>query len=109
MRSHAGSRRDRGQGAPQIFAASLMLTSACTTRRLDWPRGVGRITREPDPNERRGVLITPDSQRRSLVDQASASHMANEQRILGGLTEAEQRNSPTSCASFASHGAAGGR
>jgi hypothetical protein len=45
----------------------------------------------------------PDSQGRSLVDQASASHMANEQRILGGLTEAEERNSPTSCASFASH------
>ena len=40
---------------------------------------------------RRGVLITLTPQGRSLVDTAAAQHLANERRILSGLTAAEQR------------------
>jgi DNA-binding MarR family transcriptional regulator len=75
---------------PTDFATSLMLTSSGTTKRLDRLEAAAHITREPDPNDRRGVLITLTPQGRSLVDQAAVKHMANEQRILSGLTEAEQ-------------------
>ena len=40
---------------------------------------------------RRGVLITLTPQGRGLVDTAAAQHLANERRILSGLTAAEQR------------------
>jgi DNA-binding MarR family transcriptional regulator len=76
---------------PTDFAATLMLTSSGTTKRLDRLEAAGHITREPDPTDRRGVLITLTSQGRSLVDQAADQHMANEQRILSGLTAAERR------------------
>jgi DNA-binding MarR family transcriptional regulator len=76
---------------PTDFAATLMLTSSGTTKRLDRLEAAGHITREPDPTDRRGVLITLTSQGRGLVDQAADQHMANEQRILSGLTAAERR------------------
>ena len=76
---------------PTDFAASLMLTSSGTTKRLDRLEAAGHITREPDPSDRRGVLITLTPNGRSLVNRAAVGHMANEQRILAGLTAAEQR------------------
>jgi DNA-binding MarR family transcriptional regulator len=76
---------------PTDFAASLMLTSSGTTKRLDRLEAAGLITREPDPSDRRGVLITLTPQGRSLIDEAAVQHMANERRILSGLTRAEQR------------------
>jgi DNA-binding MarR family transcriptional regulator len=76
---------------PTDFAASLMLTSSGTTKRLDRLEAAGHITREPDPNDRRGVLITLTPSGRSLIDEATVQHMANEHRILSGLTREEQR------------------
>ena len=68
-----------------------MLTSSGTTKRLDRLEAAGHITREPDPSDRRGVLITLTPRGRRLVDKASVTHMANEERILSGLTAAERR------------------
>jgi DNA-binding MarR family transcriptional regulator len=76
---------------PTDFAATLMLTTSGTTKRLDRLEAAGYITRAPDPGDRRGVLITLTPQGRSLVDQAAVPHLANERRILSGLTPAEQR------------------
>ena len=76
---------------PTDFAATLMLTSSGTTKRLDRLEAAGHITRQPDPSDRRSVLITLTPQGRSLVDNAAVKHLANERRILAGLTTAEQR------------------
>src|SRR5215472_12587527 len=76
---------------PTDFAAALMLTSSGTTKRLDRLEAAGHIAREPDPTDRRGVLITLTAQGRRLIDQAAVRHMANERRILGGLTAADRR------------------
>ena len=76
---------------PTDFAASLMLTSSGTTKRLDRLEAAGHVTREPDPGDRRGVLIALTPRGRSLVDKAAVAHMANERRILSGLSAAEQR------------------
>src|SRR5258706_10630269 len=76
---------------PTDFAASLMLTSSGTTKRLDRLEAAGHITREPDPNDRRGVLITLTSSGRSLICEAALQHIAHEHRILSGLTREEQR------------------
>ena len=76
---------------PTDFAAALMLTSSGTTKRLDRLEAAGYITRAPDPSDRRGVLITLTPQGRKLIDKATVQHLANERRILTGLTPAEQR------------------
>lgn len=75
---------------PTDFAATLMLTSSGTTKRLDRLEAAGHITRQPDPGDRRGVLIALTPTGRDLVDNAAARHLANERHILSGLTPAEQ-------------------
>jgi DNA-binding MarR family transcriptional regulator len=75
---------------PTDFASALMLTTSGTTKRLDRLETAGHITRQPDPGDRRGVLITLTSSGRELIDNATTHHLANEHRILGGLSDADR-------------------
>ncbi|MGZ8648364.1 MAG: MarR family winged helix-turn-helix transcriptional regulator [Solirubrobacteraceae bacterium] len=75
---------------PSEFTGALMLTSSGTTKRLDRLEQAGLITRTPDPHDRRGTLITLTDAGRELVDKATAAHLANEHRLLAGLTDAER-------------------
>jgi DNA-binding MarR family transcriptional regulator len=86
----------RRSGAPyrlraSDFAGSLMLTSSGTTKRLDRLERAGLIAREPDPDDRRGVLIALTPKGREAVERALVAHVANEQGLLSGLTKREQR------------------
>jgi DNA-binding MarR family transcriptional regulator len=76
---------------PTEFTNALMLTSSGTTKRLDRLEQAGLITRSPDPQDRRAILITLTDAGRELIDAATEAHLANERRLLGALTEAEQR------------------
>jgi DNA-binding MarR family transcriptional regulator len=76
---------------PTEFAGALMLTSSGTTKRLDRLEQAGLITREPDPADRRGTLITLTDAGRALIDGVTEAHLANERRLLSALTGAEQR------------------
>ena len=67
-----------------------MITSSGTTKRLDRLEQAGLITRGPDPDDRRGTLITLTAAGRELVDGTTEAHLANEARLLGALSEAEQ-------------------
>ena len=76
---------------PTDFAGALMLTSSGTTKRLDRLERAGLIARAPDPQDRRGILITLTDAGRELVDAATDAHLANEKRLLEGLTAEDQR------------------
>jgi DNA-binding MarR family transcriptional regulator len=76
---------------PTEFTSALMLTSSGTTKRLDRLEQAGLITRGPDPEDRRGTLITLTAAGRKLVDAVTEAHLENERRLLGALTDAEQR------------------
>ncbi len=73
------------------LAAALMLTSSGTTKRLDRLESAGLIAREPDPDDRRGVLIVLTRRGRAVVERAVTHHVANEHGLLGGLDKSEQR------------------
>jgi DNA-binding MarR family transcriptional regulator len=68
-----------------------MLTSSGTTKRLDRLEQAGLIARAPDPDDRRGTLITLTAAGRSLIDKLTAAHLENERRLLAALSEADQR------------------
>jgi DNA-binding MarR family transcriptional regulator len=76
---------------PSEFTSALMLTSSGTTKRLDRLEQAGLITRGPDPEDRRGTLISLTAAGRELVDSVAEAHLENERGLLGALTEAEQR------------------
>ena len=71
------------------FTGTLMLTSSGTTKRLDRLERAGLIERTPDPADRRGVLITLTPAGHERVDATIEAHVANERRLLAGLTTAE--------------------
>jgi DNA-binding MarR family transcriptional regulator len=73
------------------FSGALMLTSSGTTKRLDKLEQAGLIRRDPDPDDRRGTLITLTDAGRKLIDSVTEAHLANERRLLDTLTESEQR------------------
>jgi DNA-binding MarR family transcriptional regulator len=73
------------------FAGTLMLTSSGTTKRLDRLEQAGLITREPDPQDRRGTLIALTDAGRELIDGVTEAHLANERRLLAALSGDEQR------------------
>jgi len=73
------------------FSGALMLSSSGTTKRLDRLEQAGLIRRDPDPDDRRGTLITLTAAGRDLIDSVTEAHLANEHRLLSGLSETEQR------------------
>jgi DNA-binding MarR family transcriptional regulator len=76
---------------PSEFTSALMLTSSGTTKRLDRLEQAGLIARAPDPDDRRGILITLTPAGRRLIDTVTEAHLENERRLLGALTEPERR------------------
>ena len=68
-----------------------MLTSSGTTKRLDRLEQAGLIARSPDPQDRRGTLITLTAAGRRLIDKVTQAHLENERTILGALSEADPR------------------
>jgi DNA-binding MarR family transcriptional regulator len=76
---------------PSEFTKSLMLTSSGTTKRLDRLERAGLVRREPDPTDRRAVAITLTPKGRELIDAVMADHLANERRLLSGLSAADRR------------------
>jgi DNA-binding MarR family transcriptional regulator len=76
---------------PSEFTDALMLTSSGTTKRLDRLEQAGLIARAPDPDDRRGTLITLTPAGRTLIDKLTEAHLANECRLLDSLSEADRR------------------
>jgi DNA-binding MarR family transcriptional regulator len=76
---------------PTDLTNASMLTSSGTTKRLDKLEEAGLIARSPDPDDRRGTLITLTVAGRELIDALTPAHLDNERHILGVLSEAEQR------------------
>lgn len=70
--------------------SQLALTSGTISVRIDRLVLCGFVTREADPDDRRGqrVRLTADGLR--LFDQIAPAHLANEDRLLSSLTPAER-------------------
>jgi DNA-binding MarR family transcriptional regulator len=75
---------------PTDLTEALMLTSSGTTKRLDRLEKAGLIMRSPDPEDRRGTLITLTAAGRRLIDKVTEAHLVNERNILSGLSESDR-------------------
>jgi DNA-binding MarR family transcriptional regulator len=86
----------RRSGAPyRMPQARLMdalgLTSGTVSLRLERLAKAGTVTREPDPDDRRGSLIRLTEKGLRLFDVIAPEHLANEDRLLSALTEEQRR------------------
>jgi len=76
--------------APSALARLVMLTAAGMTNRVDRLVAAGLVEREPDPDDRRSVVVRLTPEGRALVDGAVTDHVANEARLLEPLSERER-------------------
>jgi DNA-binding MarR family transcriptional regulator len=85
----------RRSGEPYRMSASdlagvSMLTSAGVTLRLDRLEKSGHIVRERSTEDRRVVYCRLTERGLSVIDQILSEHLANEERMLAGMTRTER-------------------
>lgn len=75
---------------PGELGASTMLTSGAVTKRVDVLVARGLVTRSVREEDARGRRITLTATGLELIDRAVTAHIANEHRLLAGLSDLER-------------------
>jgi len=78
------------QLTPGALLRATLVTSGTMTNRIDRLAASGYVTREPDPRDRRGVLVTLTDGGRDVVDAALEDLLAGERKLLAALNPAER-------------------
>jgi DNA-binding MarR family transcriptional regulator len=86
----------RRQGAPYELSPGALLratlvTSGTMTNRLDRLEQAGLVRRRPDPQDKRGVLVTLTAAGQSRVDATLADLLEKEEALLGRLPESSRQ------------------
>jgi DNA-binding MarR family transcriptional regulator len=79
------------QLTPGALLRATLVTSGTMTNRIDRLTASGYVRREPDPRDRRGVLVTLTDAGREVVDAALDDLLAGERRLLAGLDAGQRR------------------
>jgi DNA-binding MarR family transcriptional regulator len=77
--------------SPTKLYEAAMISSGGMTNRVDRLERAGLVERRPDPNDRRGKLIALTAAGKRVIDETIGRHVANEERLLSVLTQAEQK------------------
>ncbi|HKB29734.1 MAG TPA: MarR family transcriptional regulator [Streptosporangiaceae bacterium] len=72
--------------SPGNLLRATMVTSGTMTNRIDRLEQSGLVRREPDPQDRRGVLVSLTDDGLARVDLALGALLSSEQALLAGLT-----------------------
>ena len=86
----------RRAGAPFVLSptqlfSTLMITSGTMTHRLKALEKRGFITRLPNPEDARSMLVALTSAGRERIDAAVETHVDNERQLLAGLSDGERQ------------------
>jgi DNA-binding MarR family transcriptional regulator len=79
------------QLTPGALLRATLVTSGTMTNRIDRLAESGLVSREPDPRDRRGVLVTLSERGREVVDAAFTDLLDREQALLAGLPTDQRR------------------
>lgn len=73
--------------SPSALMAASQVASGTVTNRIDRLARRGFVTREPDPNDRRGVLVRLSTAGRRRVDQAAGDVADAEKTVWSAVSE----------------------
>lgn len=77
--------------SPGTLLRATLVTSGTMTNRIDRLAAAGLVRRRPDPEDRRGVLVSLTDAGRVRVDSAFADLLRRERELLAGLGKHEQQ------------------
>ncbi|MEI5639683.1 MULTISPECIES: MarR family winged helix-turn-helix transcriptional regulator [unclassified Pseudoalteromonas] len=75
---------------PNQLLQSLMLTSGSMTNRIDKLENKGLVKRSPDPNDRRGVMVSLSAEGLELIDEVVAAHVQKGHELLSPFSDEEK-------------------
>ena len=78
------------QLSPGALLNQTLVTSGTMTNRIDRLTTKELVRREPDPADRRGVLVVLTPRGLAVVDDTLTDLLANEQKLLAGLTDRQR-------------------
>lgn len=78
------------QLTPGELAEQTMVTSGAVSKRVDRCAERGWVTRTVSEHDGRGRVVALTRAGRTLIDRAFTAHIANEHRLLEGLSERQQ-------------------
>ena len=78
------------QLTPGALLRATLVTSGTMTNRIDRLAETGLVRREPDPRDRRGVLVTLTQSGRDRVDAALEDLLTSERALLASLGNPER-------------------
>jgi DNA-binding MarR family transcriptional regulator len=79
------------QLSPGALLRATLVTSGTMTNRIDRLAAAGLVRRQPDPQDKRGVLVTLTAEGRARVDAALADLLGREEALLAGLDRGERQ------------------
>jgi DNA-binding MarR family transcriptional regulator len=79
------------QLSPGALLRATLVTSGTMTNRIDRLTAAGLVRRNPDPQDKRGVLVTLTADGRDRVDAALAGLLSSEETLLAGLDAGERQ------------------
>jgi DNA-binding MarR family transcriptional regulator len=80
------------QLTPGALLRATLVTSGTMTNRIDRLERKGLVRREPDPRDKRGVLVILTGSGQERVDAALAGLLSRERALLAALDAGERRN-----------------
>ena len=80
------------QLSPGALLRATLVTSGTMTNRIDGLAAAGPVRRRPDPQDKRGVLVTLTGTGQERVDAALADLLERERVLLAGLSTAERQH-----------------
>jgi DNA-binding MarR family transcriptional regulator len=80
------------QLTPGALLRATLVTSGTMTNRIDRLAAAGLVRREPDPRDKRGVLVILTGRGQQRVDGALADLLHRERALLAGLDTAEREH-----------------
>ena len=83
------------QLSPGQLVTQTLVTSGTMTNRVDRLAARGFVSRSPDPNDRRGVIVTLTETGREAVDGALADLLRRERDLLARLSAPEREGLST--------------
>jgi len=77
--------------SPTQLFSTLMITSGTMTHRLKALEKRGFITRLPNPEDARSMLVALTPAGRERIDETVETHVDNERQLLAGLSDGERQ------------------
>lgn len=85
-------RAPRRRLPPSLLAERIVCTTGAMTKLVDRLQRNGLVSREPDPSDRRGVLVRLESAGNRAANSAARSYTAGRERVLSRLGASEARS-----------------